>query len=315
MSGAAQPRHPLGVQPEGNLLLGEGPPCCREAGLGAFACLRDELLLDLLGRLPPHQLAALSTASRALYAFCAAEELWRAATLERWGGDVRFRGGWRPTFARRLRGRSAREDEEPLPLPARVDCSGVYSDLLWAPHLCATAPLAARWLGAPDTVPRADSLSLQDFVARFEEPNIPVVLTGWHPGWSGTEECVEWASRAEACAGDARVFAGGYGFSLRDYLAYAQRVRADDAPLYLFDREVLAAAPDLAAAPFARGSAPFLSGGGRDHFSLLPAEQRPDHTWLIVGPPRSGSQWHKDPNATSAWCAFTQRSIAQMPVA
>ena len=304
MSGENQPRHPLGVQPEGNRLLGGGAPCCREAGLGAFACLSDELLLDLLGRLPPHQLASLSTASRALYAFCAAEELWRCATLERWGGDVRFRGGWRRTFARRLRGRAEGEDDEPLPLPARVDCSCVYSDLLWAPHLCATAPLAARWLAGAETVPRAHALSLPDFEARFEVPNTPVVLTGWHPGWSGREACGEWGARAEAAAGGARVFAGGYGFALRDYLAYAQRVQADDSPLYLFDREVLAAAPELGGPAFAGGAAPFLSGGGRDHLSLLPAEQRPDHTWLIVGPPRSGSSWHKDPNATSAWCVF-----------
>ena len=65
MSGAAQPRHPLGVQPEGNLLLGEGPPCCREAGLGAFACLRDELLHEKPERVEQvsryDQLAQLST--------------------------------------------------------------------------------------------------------------------------------------------------------------------------------------------------------------------------------------------------------------
>ena len=31
--------------------------------------------------------------------------------------------------------------------------------------------------------------------------------------------------------------------------------------------------------------------------------RRPDHTWLIAGPPRSGSVFHLDPNATHAWNA------------
>ncbi len=39
-----------------------------------------------------------------------------------------------------------------------------------------------------------------------------------------------------------------------------------------------------------------------DLFSLL-GRLRPDHRWIIAGPARSGSGWHKDPNATSAWNA------------
>ena len=33
---------------------------------------------------------------------------------------------------------------------------------------------------------------------------------------------------------------------------------------------------------------------------------RPDHRWLIWGPARSGSTFHKDPNATSAWNAVVR---------
>ena len=39
-----------------------------------------------------------------------------------------------------------------------------------------------------------------------------------------------------------------------------------------------------------------------DYFTTL-GSARPDHRWLIIGPARSGSSFHKDPNATSAWNA------------
>ena len=92
--------HPLGVQPLGNKLLGLGPQCCRSAGLGALAVLSDELLLHVLQHLSPDTLARLCTASRSTYAYCALEELWRAATLEAFAGDVHFCGSWRETYRR-----------------------------------------------------------------------------------------------------------------------------------------------------------------------------------------------------------------------
>jgi hypothetical protein len=72
----------------------------------------------------------------------------------------------------------------------------------------------------------------------------------------------------------------------------------DESPLYLFDREFadkteLAAeykVPDIFAA---------------DYFKVLESI-RPDYRWLIIGPERSGSTFHKDPNATSAWNAVIE---------
>jgi hypothetical protein len=139
--------------------------------------------------------------------------------------------------------------------------------------------------------------------------------------------------------GGATVYAGGYPFALRDYLRYARSVTRDDAPLYLcvrarmrvlrvlraririccasasvlilriihsssffphilsfrFDRDVLGAT--------ALGShyAPPPQLRGVDFFSCLGEAGRPAYRWLIAGPARSGSTWHKDPNATSAW--------------
>jgi hypothetical protein len=113
--------HPFGVAPLGNcyalcgatgvadaVAAGASGDPVRTAGLGAFGRLPDELLLALLGALPAAALGALCCASRACRAFAAAEELWRAATLDAFGGDVRFVRTWRETYRRAERLRALR---------------------------------------------------------------------------------------------------------------------------------------------------------------------------------------------------------------
>lgn len=47
---------------------------------------------------------------------------------------------------------------------------------------------------------------------------------------------------------------------------------------------------------------PSIRTGDADLFHVLGAA-RPDHRWLVIGPARSGSIYHIDPNATHAWNA------------
>ena len=92
-----------------------------------------------------------------------------------------------------------------------------------------------------------------------------------------------------------------------DYFAYARRQR-DDAPLYLFDAALLATA---AASPLATDAPPPAATPAcfsEDLLAVLGEEGRPQHRWLIVGPARSGSSFHVDPNATSAWNAVVRGS-------
>lgn len=80
-----------------------------------------------------------------------------------------------------------------------------------------------------------------------------------------------------------------------DYFCYMSR-QQDDGPLYLFDKDFAGHAAPLAA----DYSAP--PAFQEDLFALL-GDARPDFRWLIIGPGRSGSTFHVDPNATSAWNA------------
>src|SRR5208282_5608970 len=104
-------------------------------------------------------------------------------------------------------------------------------------------------------------------------------------------------------------------WSLPTYVEYMSSNR-DESPLYLFDK-------DFATKTTANGITLeedywIPETFKEDLFTLL-GNARPDHRWLIVGPKRSGSTFHKvhlfekgsenqDPNATSAWNAVISGS-------
>jgi hypothetical protein len=80
--------------------------------------------------------------------------------------------------------------------------------------------------------------------------------------------------------------------------------QTDESPLYLFDPKFASKLDiDITAHPLSPNAAYWSPECfGTDLFSVL-GKHRPDHRWLILGPARSGSTFHKDPNATSAWNA------------
>ena len=70
----------------------------------------------------------------------------------------------------------------------------------------------------------------------------------------------------------------------------------DESPLYLFDRSFVDKM-DIKIGEEHGGEYWIPECFGEDLFAVL-GSQRPDSRWLIVGPKRSGSTFHKDPNAT-----------------
>ncbi|KAJ9523551.1 hypothetical protein QJQ45_007246 [Haematococcus lacustris] len=113
------------------------------------------------------------------------------------------------------------------PLPASrpsivraIKVHDFYSDLLYQPWHCATAPLPPHWLDK-DNVDRRQGLTAQQFREQYEETNRPVQAFREHA-----------------------VIAGSFDVTMATYLAYAATTW-DEMPLYLFDKRFMEACPAL----------------------------------------------------------------------
>jgi hypothetical protein len=108
--------------------------------------------------------------------------------------------------------------------------------------------------------------------------------------------------------GDISFVCESVNWPFEKYVKYMNTTQ-DESPLYLFDRGFVekmglqVGSEDATVQNAYEPPAAFRE----DLFTLL-KDQRPDHRWLIIGPQYSGSTFHKDPNATSAWNAVIRGS-------
>jgi hypothetical protein len=197
-------------------------------------------------------------------------------------------------------------DREPA-----VDCRDLFSDVLHRPFLCANISLDSY----------AQDIPHGSLVTRFADLTPERFDTEWaHRPFILTEPVKAWPiyktwtlSRLRERYADTTFRAESVDWPLKTYMSYMQSSR-DESPLYLFDRsfaekmslEVIPHAPNpddtleqLTSRDVAYWPHPCFTS---DAFTVL-GEQRPDHRWLILGPARSGSTFHVDPNGTSAWNA------------
>jgi hypothetical protein len=78
----------------------------------------------------------------------------------------------------------------------------------------------------------------------------------------------------------------------------------DESPLYLFDNAFVEKMKLKVGSEGETDAAYWVPNCfGEDLFAVL-GDERPDCRWLIVGPERSGSTFHKDPNATRYVCIY-----------
>ena len=193
-----------------------------------------------------------------------------------------WRGSWRCTFL-----------NIPESSTTRILCRNLFSDILHRPFLCAHTPLQPYTIDIPfkNQIPRLPDLSAADFSVDWTGK--PFILTDVISSWPVYRD---WSTAALLRNyGELHFRAEAVDWPLKTYVQYMNN-NEDESPLYLFDRtfvEKMEVKTDRSQGGHYWAPECF----GEDLLSVL-GNQRPDSRWLIVGPERSGSTFHKDPNAT-----------------
>jgi hypothetical protein len=282
--------HPLGVLPSGNALTCASQHENARRFMGLFGRMPGELLLNLLEHFDSETLVKLGSTCRGLYGYCQHDQLWRELAVEDGAPEYEWRGSWRSSL---LGLRSAKG--------AKVDCSSLFCDALYRPFLCSQINLNDYATNIPprNEISRLRDISPSEFSSSWVDK--PFILLEPVKTWSVFQEWDE--DYLLDRYGEVSFICEAVQWPLKKYINYTHTTQ-DESPIYLFDRAFVEKMN--------------LSVGGRDTssdnayeppsafqddlFAVL-REQRPDHRWLIQGPKGSGSTFHKDPNATSAWNA------------
>ena len=175
--------------------------------------------------------------------------------------------------------------------------------MLHRPFLCAHTSLLPYCSNIPtqNEIARLADLSEDEFSNDWT--NQPFILTDPVTKWPVYKHwCTEIMLESYA---DTKFRAEAVDWPLQTYVDYMND-NQDESPLYLFDCSFVEKM-DLLTNNDQNGHYWPPNCFGEDLFSIL-ENQRPDNRWLIIGPERSGSTFHKDPNATSAWNAVLRGS-------
>ncbi|KAI1455703.1 Clavaminate synthase-like protein [Annulohypoxylon moriforme] len=284
------PVHPMGVKPLGNQYFVSGPTARRS--LGSLGQLPDEMILQILEYLDTSSLKTFGFTCRFLYAFCQLDDLWKALFLETSLQPLTWKGSWRNTLLK-----------APAGWRSGIDCSNVFSDVIHRPFACAHVALGKYSSNIPEAnqIRRFEQLSYDGFAESWSSK--PFILTDCIQRWP---VCSDWNIQklnSKYSNVEFRAEAVDWPFSVyHEYMSNSE----DESPLYLFDKG-FAEKMDIRIGKDADAAYWPPECFGSDLFQLL-GEERPAHRWLIIGPERSGSTFHKDPNATSAWNAVLEGS-------
>ncbi|KAF9436077.1 hypothetical protein BGZ76_004895 [Entomortierella beljakovae] len=287
-------QHPLGIKPMGNYYMDatnkDFPGSCRGPSLGRLSRLTDEILMEILDLLSPTDLLKLGAVSKVLYVLTHQDDMWKNLTITKFKGNWTWHDdSWRATFLKR----SDPTYDTSLILQNRdqMKLRTFYSDTLFQPFYCAAIGMEP-YVGI-ENIDRRSQLTLEQFIEEYERPGKPVIIADGAKHWPAMNK---WSTEYFLKNWPEAVLrAESVDMTLTDYFKYSEGTR-DESPLYLFDKKFgercQGILEDIEVPPYYR----------EDFFGMM-GEKRPDYRWLIIGPARSGSTFHKDPNATSAWNA------------
>lgn len=281
--------HPLGIKPSGNAYTAKTNI---KLATGNLCSLPDEILVQILEFLDVPSLESLCLACKFFYAFSRFEELWKELCIKSVPSIITWRGTWRGTYLS--------ISKEHL---STIDCNGLFSDILHRPFLCAHTSLLPYSVNVPpqNQIARLYDLSAEEFTSDWTGK--PFILSHPVTEWPIYKE---WSTDSMLQKyGNIKFRAESVDWPLKTYIDYMDE-NEDESPLYLFDR-LFVEKMEIRVGKNQGGQYWPPSCFGEDLFSVL-GNRRPDSRWLIVGPERSGSTFHKDPNATSAWNAVLRGS-------
>jgi hypothetical protein len=207
--------------------------------------------------------------------------------------------------------------------------TGIYSDTLYRSWLCRSFTIRKSWL-TTQTVPTLSHTDVTTdlFINEYENKNIPLLIQGATTSWKAVQTWDDtYLRNVTSCSNNDdntiqqqqqkqnimfRATSGAAPlsaqFTMSNYLNYCS-CATEESPLYLFDRSYATKCPQLYTDYYNDlcQTCPWWDSTtnkyGHDLFHLLGEHRRPDYQWLIIGPPRSGSAFHIDPNCTHAWNA------------
>ncbi|KAH7049908.1 hypothetical protein BKA57DRAFT_375014, partial [Linnemannia elongata] len=170
-----------------------------------------------------------------------------------------------------------------------------------------------------DTLERIDyaKVSREEFIERYEEKSLPVVIRGVMEGWGA---CKNWNSETFLKKYYSQPFKVGEDddgnnvyVKMKYFLKYAETDGLkDDSPLYIFDSGFVKRKLTAKSVKREEEHASTLLNDFTvpkyfkdDLFQLAGDRRRPPYRWFVVGGPRSGTGIHIDPLGTSAWNTLT----------
>ncbi|KAJ9452943.1 F-box protein [Diplonema papillatum] len=270
--------HPYGIRPEGNMFL-EAVSNCRNAGLGTLQPISDTLVGEILGYLPAESLCIASTASKSLYAFSHADDLWKPLTLFSLRKDGKYfydANGWKQTYINTKWKFLGKKGSPPRHSPIRV--TNFFSDTLYHPHHDASMRIPPAWTRV-NNVDRvsAKTLTKRAFVDTYETPGVPVVIQDLVSEWPSFRK---WDWQYLLQFSDAEFQCEAAKLTLEEFKTYSDN-QLDDRPLYLFDSKFCDTVPQF------KEDYEVPQYFTDDLFKVL-GSARPDYRWLIMGPTRSG---------------------------
>ena len=309
--------HKYGALPFGNIYMAESSANQDQVRKNALGChlatLNDEQIISLLQYLDGESLSKVVQCSRYLYVAGHHDDLWRDITLRKYGSKgFDFVKSWKDTFiSSELKSNNNMNQEYEFKPHHPIKMKNIYSDIFFRSWLCGSFTIHKSWIST-NNICTEDSKTLTiDKFLEYEERNIPLLIKGATLEWPAIKKWNRDYLQNETKGFDFRATSGAAPlpakFSISQYLRYCDDV-CEEAPLYLFDRTFAEKVPTLLNDYLyaLKDTCPFFDDKaehGHDLFSILGKDRRPDHRWIIIGPKRSFSNFHIDPNATHAWNA------------